>query len=54
MIFYRGDGSQVSIDLNVALRARIWYRGFRELALMCAVYSIKKAAEQEILIASGD
>ena len=46
--------SSVKRSLGVALRARIWYREFRELALMCAVYNIKKAAEQEIPIPSGD
>ena len=46
--------SSVKRSLGVALRARSWYREFRELALMCAVYNIKKAAEQEIPIPSGD
>jgi len=46
--------SSVKYSLGVALRARIWYREFRELALMCAVYNIKKAAKQEIPIPSGD
>jgi len=35
----------VKRSLGVSLRARIWYREFRELALMYAVYNIKKAAE---------
>ena len=39
-------------SLGVALRARAWYREFRELALMCAVYNIKKAAKQEIPLPS--
>jgi IS5 family transposase len=46
--------SSVKRSLGTALRARIWYREFRELALMCAVYSIKKAAEHEIPIPSSD
>ncbi len=46
--------SRRSSALGVALRARIWYREFRELAVMCAVYNIKKAADQEIPIPSGD
>ena len=37
--------SSVKCSLSVALRARTWYREFRELALMCAVYNIKKAAK---------
>ena len=37
-----------------ALRVRIWYRKGREFALMCGVYNIKKAAEQEIPINLGD
>ncbi len=46
--------SSVKRSLGVALRARTWYREFRELALMCAVYNIKKAAQQEIPLSSGD
>jgi IS5 family transposase len=46
--------SSVKRSLGVALRARVWYREFRELVLMCAVYNIKKAAEQEVLLPSGD
>jgi len=46
--------SSVKRSLGVALRARKWYREFRELALMCAVYNIKKAAEQPIPFPSGD
>ena len=41
-------------SLGIALRERIWYRKLRELALVCAVYNIKKAAEQEIPLLSGD
>jgi len=46
--------SSIKRSLGVALRARAWYREFRELALMCAVYNIKKAAEREIPLPSGD
>ncbi|MDR5674685.1 IS5 family transposase [Halalkaliarchaeum sp. AArc-GB] len=46
--------SSVKRSLGVALRARTWYREFREIALMCAVYNIKKAAKQEIPIPSCD
>jgi len=46
--------SSVKRSLGVALRARIWYREFRELALICALYNIKKAAQQEIPLPSGD
>jgi len=40
--------SSVKRSLSCALRARTWYREFRETALMCVVYNIKKAAKQEI------
>ena len=46
--------SSVKRSLGSALRARSWYREFREVALMCAVYNIKKAAKQEIPIPSCD
>ena len=46
--------SSVKRSLGVALRARTWYREFREMALMCAVHNIRKAAEQEIPLPSGD
>lgn len=46
--------SSVKRSLGVALRARSWYREFREVALMCAVYNIKKAAKQQIPLPSGD
>jgi len=39
---------------TLALRARAWDREFRDLALVCAVYNIKKTVEQEIPIRSGD
>ncbi len=37
-----------------ALRARTWYREFREVTLMCAVYNMKRAAKQEIPLQSCD
>jgi hypothetical protein len=40
--------------MTIALRARSWYREFREVALMCAVYNIKRAAKQQIPLPSGD
>jgi IS5 family transposase len=46
--------SSVKRSLGTALRARSWYREFREVALMCAVYNIKKAAKQRIPIPAGD
>jgi IS5 family transposase len=46
--------SSVKRSLGGALRARIWYREFREVALMCAVYNIKKAAKQQIPLPAGD
>ena len=41
-------------SLGCALRARTWYREFREVALMCAVHNIKKAAKQGIPLPSYD
>ncbi|ELY93681.1 ISH9-type transposase [Natrialba taiwanensis DSM 12281] len=29
-----------------AVRAQTWYREFREIALMCVVYNIKRAIKQ--------
>ncbi|MBZ6497090.1 IS5/IS1182 family transposase, partial [Haloterrigena longa] len=29
-----------------AVRARTWYREFREITLMCVVYNIKRAVKQ--------
>jgi IS5 family transposase len=46
--------SSVKRSLGSALRARTWYREFREVTLMCAVYNMKKAAKQEIPLHSGD
>jgi len=40
--------SSVKRSLGVALRARSWYREFREVTLMCTVCNIKKAAKQQI------
>lgn len=37
----------VKRSLGVALRARTWYREFREIVLMCSVYNIKKAANRK-------
>ena len=38
--------SAVKRSLGYAVRARAWFREFREIALMCVVYNIKRAAEQ--------
>jgi IS5 family transposase len=38
--------SAVKRSLGYAVRARAWYREFRELALMCVVYNIKRAVKQ--------
>ena len=46
--------SSVKRSLDVALRARSWYREFREIALMCAVYNIRKAAKQQSPLPSCD
>lgn len=46
--------SSVKRSLGCALRARSWCREFREVALMCVVYNIKKAAKQEIPLPSRD
>ncbi|ELZ02139.1 ISH9-type transposase [Natrialba aegyptia DSM 13077] len=35
--------SVIKRTLGDAMRARSWYREFRELILMCAVYNIKRA-----------
>ncbi len=32
--------------LGNAVRARSWYREFREIVLMCVVYNIKRAIKQ--------
>jgi len=38
--------SAVKRSLGFAVRARSWYREFREIALMCVVYNIKWAVKQ--------
>jgi len=36
------------------VRARAWYREFREIVLMCAVYNIKRAVKPWNQTPSGD
>jgi len=38
--------SAVKRSLSFAVRARSWFREFREIALMCVVYNIKRAVKQ--------
>jgi len=38
--------SAVKRSLGYAVRARNWYREFREIALMCVVYNIKRSVKQ--------
>ena len=38
--------SAVKRSLDYAVRARAWYREFREIALMCVVYNIKRNVKQ--------
>ena len=38
--------SAVKRSLGFAVRARAWYREFREIALMCVVYNIRRAVKQ--------
>lgn len=38
--------SAVKRSLGYAVRARTWFREFREIALMCIVYNIKRAVKQ--------
>ncbi|SNR64138.1 IS5 family transposase [Halorubrum vacuolatum] len=38
--------STIKRTLGHAVRARAWYREFREIVLMCAVYNIKRAVTQ--------
>jgi IS5 family transposase len=38
--------SAVKRSLGFAVRARTWYREFREIALMCVVYNIKRFVKQ--------
>ncbi|MFP9193714.1 IS5/IS1182 family transposase, partial [Natrialbaceae archaeon A-CW1-1] len=35
--------SVIKRTLGDAVRARFWYREFREIVLMCAVYNTKRA-----------
>jgi IS5 family transposase len=37
--------SKIKCTLGHAVRARAWYREFREIILMCAVYNIKRAVK---------
>src|SRR5699024_192792 len=46
--------SAIKRSLGGGLPARSWYREFREVALMCAIYNIKQAAKQQIPLPSGD
>jgi len=38
--------SAVKHSLGFAVRARSWFREFREIALMCMVYSITRFVKQ--------
>jgi IS5 family transposase len=38
--------SAVKRSLGYAVRARTWFREFREIALMCVVYNIKRSVKQ--------
>jgi IS5 family transposase len=38
--------SSLKRTLGDAVRARAWYREFREMALMCTVYNIKRAVKR--------
>jgi len=33
------------LSITIAVRAREWYREFREIVLMCLVYNIKRAVK---------
>lgn len=46
--------STIKRTLGHAVRARAWYREFREIVLMCAVYNIKRAVKQCNQTPSGD
>lgn len=37
--------STIKWTLGYAVRARAWFRKFREIVLMCAVYNIKRAVK---------
>jgi len=41
--------SAVKRSLGFAVRARSWFREFREIALMCVVYNIKASSNSESL-----
>ena len=34
------------MSITIAVRARSWFREFREIALMCMVYNIKRFVKQ--------
>jgi len=38
--------SAVKRSLDFAVRARLWFREFSEIALMCVVYNIKRFVKQ--------
>jgi len=38
--------SPVKRSLGFTVRARSWFREFREIALMCVVYNIKRLVKQ--------
>lgn len=38
--------SAIKRSLNFAVQARSWFREFRETALICVVYNIKRAVKQ--------
>ena len=40
--------------LGFAVRARSWFREFREIALMCVVYNIKRFVKQRIPMPYSD
>ncbi|GGM75753.1 hypothetical protein J2752_002867 [Halarchaeum rubridurum] len=46
--------SAVKRSFGFAVRARSWFREFREIALMCVVYNIKRAVKQCIPPPYGD
>ena len=46
--------SAVKRLLGFAVRARSWFREFREIALMYLVYNIKRVVKQRIRLQYGD
>jgi hypothetical protein len=40
--------------LGFSVRARSWFHEFREIALMCVVYNIKRVVKQRIRLQYGD